>query len=87
MRPRDKTKEIGPDLKFAAHLQQERLMDNLQASVGKTYLDEDVDGPLRKSNDKDLKTYLRTGEYFHMPGHHPEDFDDDNDYVNARKRE
>ena len=32
MRPRDKSKEIGPSMRFNAHFQAERLMETLKAN-------------------------------------------------------
>jgi hypothetical protein len=34
MRPRDRSKEIGPEFRFNSNLQVERIMDDLQAKTG-----------------------------------------------------
>ena len=65
MRPRNKSKEIGPSMKFNSHFQAERLMDTIQAntqaffSINEVNTGKDSPGPL----DSMIKHYIRTGCY------------------------
>jgi hypothetical protein len=56
LRPRTREYEIGPEFKFKAKLQAERLMDSMNKSAGYLYTSKDVKG--KKSdlfmNDKEL---------------------------------
>ena len=65
MRPRNKSKEIGPSMKFNSHFQAERLMSTIQANtqtfftVNEVNSGKDSPGPL----DSMIKRYIRTGFY------------------------
>ena len=66
MRPRDKSREIGPSMKFANHFQVERLMSTLKANPQTHFTtNEVIQGTTNKPVDieRALKHYLRTGQY------------------------
>jgi hypothetical protein len=79
LRPRTRQQEVGPEFRFNAHLQVERMMDHLKKSTGHQYTTADVKGSSR-DNDKEMSKYLHTGEYSNMPGLKPEQFQDEQDY-------
>ena len=66
MRPRNKSKEIGPSMKFNAHFQAERLMDTIQANTQTFFTTKEVTSGRGKSTgaiDSNIKRYIRTGHY------------------------
>ena len=66
MRPRNKSKEIGPSMKFNSHFQAERLMDTIQANTQTFFTTKEVTSGRGQSTgaiDSKIKRYIKTGHY------------------------
>ena len=66
----------------------ERVLDNLKSNVGQIYTIDDVIGDKNKgfNNEEEMKIFLKTGQFKHIPGVKREEFEDENDYNMAIKR-
>mmetsp|Transcript_42932 Transcript_42932/g.56791 ORF Transcript_42932/g.56791 Transcript_42932/m.56791 type:complete len:89 (+) Transcript_42932:396-662(+) len=65
MRPRQKTREIGPSMRFNSHSQAERLMDSLKNKTQQFFTREDVtgDGKDTQTLEKKIREYNKTGRF------------------------
>ena len=81
MRPRNKSKEIGPSMRFNSHLQAERMMESLKNKTMTFFLPRDVtgDGVTEGALEKKIKTYVRQGHY-DIPNYNQDD-DEDRKFV------
>ncbi len=88
MRPRDRSKEIGPEFRFSSNLQVERVMDKLQGEVGRYFDENEIKGDHSGyRNDMALAAYKKTREHNFVPGIKPEDYDSDSEMHAALKRD
>ena len=83
LRPRNKSKEIGPSMKFNSHLQAERLMEKLRNTTATFFPVSDVvgDGLREGGLERQVKSYNKTG-MFEIPAYN---IDDDDDHQNNKK--
>ena len=87
MRPRDRSKEIGPEFRFNSNLQVERIMDDLQAKTGFYFDQREITADKSGfKNDEALAIYKKTRQHSFVPGIKPEDYDSETDLHAALKR-
>ena len=66
MRPRNKSKEIGPSMKYNSHFQNERLMDSIKSTTQAFFSTMEVTKGRGRSPieiDSKIKKYIKTGQY------------------------
>lgn len=65
MRPRNKSKEIGPSMRFNSHFQAERLMESLKSNTQTFFSAKEVTGKVNGDPELEsqIKHYIRTGNY------------------------
>ena len=64
MRPRQKSKEIGPSMRFNSHFQAERLMENLKNRTQMFFTKEQVTGVQNRIDfgcNKNIEAFKKTG--------------------------
>ena len=89
MRPRNRAAEIGPEFRFAPHLQVERVMDRLTAVTGKYFDQNEIrsDPASGFKNEDALKAFAKTGNFDYVPGLRREEFSSDSDFNEALHRD
>ena len=65
MRPRNKSKELGPSMRFNSHFQAERLMETLKSNTQAFFSAKEVTGKQNGNQELEsqIKHYIRTGDY------------------------